>query len=55
VLRDEVKRLRLRPDEMDALSWCRDVLPKMFKPCAVVQIHSEFCGKMLKRLAGGGE
>jgi hypothetical protein len=53
-LRSEVKRLRLRPEELDALSWCRDVLPKM-KPCAVVQIHSEFCGKMLMRLAGGGE
>jgi len=50
----EVERLRLRPEEMDALSWCRDVMPKMWEPpCAVVQIHSEVCGKMLKRLGGG--
>jgi len=52
-LRLEVERLRLRPEELDALSWCRDVLPRMWEPCAVVQIHSEFCGKMLKRLGGG--
>ena len=54
-LKAEVERLRLRPEEMDALSWCRDVLPRMWEPCAVVQIHSEVCGKMLKRLIGGGE
>jgi hypothetical protein len=52
-LRSEVERLRLRPEEMDALSWCRDVMPKMGEPCAVVQIHSDVCGKMLKRLGGG--
>lgn len=52
-LKAEVERLRLRPEEMDALSWCRDVMPKMWEPCAVVQIHSEVCGKMLKRLGGG--
>jgi len=54
-LKAEVERLRLRPEEIDALCWCRDVLPRMWEPCAVVQIHSEFCGKMLKRLIGGGE
>ena len=51
-LRSEVERLRLRPEEMDALSWCRDVMPRMWEPCAVVQIHSEVCGKMLARLGG---
>jgi len=53
MLKDQVERLRLRPEEMDALCWCRDVMPKMFEPNAVVQIHSEVCGKMLKRLGGG--
>jgi hypothetical protein len=50
----EVERLRLRPEERDALSWCRECIPAMAHPsAAIARIHADVCGKMLARLGGG--